>query len=123
MQKINTMSEDRIQADFYQTAFNTYPQIRGLLFAVPNGGSRDVREGAKLKATGTTAGIPDMLLLWGGTIYGFEFKTETGVLSEAQRKIHQRWKDAGYSVAVYRSSEAALTALRLIIFGEPVKAV
>lgn len=108
-------SEDQTQAQFYQTAFNTYPQIRGLLFAVPNGGARNPIEGMKFKATGTTAGIPDMILLWEGTAYGFEFKTETGVLSPAQVKIHSVWNSAGFDVHVVRSAEDALRILRGII--------
>jgi hypothetical protein len=38
-----------------------YPEL-GLLFAIPNGGARDPRTGAKLKAEGVKAGVPDLCL-------------------------------------------------------------
>ena len=39
-----------------------YSPLASLLFAIPNGGSRNPREGARLKAQGVTAGVPDLLL-------------------------------------------------------------
>jgi hypothetical protein len=38
-----------------------YPELR-LLFAIPNGGLRDKRVAAKLKAEGVKAGVPDLCL-------------------------------------------------------------
>ncbi|MES2428294.1 MAG: VRR-NUC domain-containing protein [Bacteroidota bacterium] len=108
-------TEDQIQAQFYKTAYNQYPQIRGLLFSVPNGGSRNTLEAMKFKATGLTPGVPDMILLWDGKVYGFEFKTATGRLSEAQERIHQIWRGAGVQVFIPRSSEEALGQLQSII--------
>lgn len=115
------MNEDQIQSKFFIKAYNTYPQIRGLLFSVPNGGSRDQREAMKFKSTGLTPGIPDMILLWGGKIYGFEFKSQTGRLSEAQVKIHTIWQGAGVQVFVFRSDSEALVQLQSIIFGSGLK--
>lgn len=104
------MSEDQIQAKFYQLAYNNYPQIRGLLFSVPNGGTRNMIEAVKLKATGLTLGIPDMICLYNGPI-GFEFKTETGTLSPAQVRVHLQWFAAGIPVHVVRSVEDAISIL------------
>lgn len=95
------MTESQLQAACYQDAHNYIPSIRGFLFSVPNGGSRDIREGATLKATGVVAGIPDMLLVWPFFI-GFEFKTQTGVLSSSQKKIHERWRSVGMRVEVIK---------------------
>ena len=107
----NTMSEDQIQAKFYQEAYNTIPQVRGLLFSVPNGGTRNVIEAQKLKATGLTPGIPDIICLLNGPI-GFEFKTDTGKLSPAQVRIHEIWSRAGIPVHVVRSSDEAMKILK-----------
>ena len=85
------MSEANLQASCFQWAYNTYPDLRGLLFSVPNGGTRNAREGQVLKATGTTAGIPDMVCLYKG-IVGFEFKSSTGSVSPVQKKIHEVWR-------------------------------
>jgi len=98
------MSEDQLQAKCYQWAFNTYPQLRQLLFSVPNGSTRHIIEAVKLKATGLTPGIPDMILVYPRCI-GFEFKTETGTLSPAQIKVHGRWRAVGIDVHVVRSFE------------------
>lgn len=39
-----------------------YPDLKWL-FAIPNGGARDKRTGAKLKAEGVKPGVPDMFLM------------------------------------------------------------
>ena len=96
---MNQQSEAKLQSKCYQWAYNTYPQLRGLLFSVPNGGTRNLREAQYLKATGLTPGIPDMILLIKGVI-GIEFKSETGKLSPQQIKIHAIWRDAGLRVEV-----------------------
>lgn len=98
------MSEDQLQAKCYQWAYNTHPSLRGLLFSVPNGSTRHIVEAVKLKATGLTAGIPDMVLVW-PQVVGFEFKTEVGKVSDVQGRIHQRWRSVGVQVYVVRSFE------------------
>lgn len=101
-------SEDRLQSDCFLWFHNNYPQYRGLLFHVPNGGNRDAREGNKFKAMGVTPGIPDLILLLpesGGKIMGIEFKTETGRTSPAQDKIHSAWRGVGCYIEVVRGVE------------------
>jgi hypothetical protein len=67
-------SETHLQSHCYQWAHNTFPDTRGLLFAVPNGGTRNKIEAAQLKATGVVSGVADMLFLWKNNTYAFEFK-------------------------------------------------
>lgn len=40
-----------------------YPQLK-FMFAIPNGGLRDVRIATNLKAEGVKAGVPDIFLPW-----------------------------------------------------------
>lgn len=40
-----------------------WPQYRGLLFAVPNGGARSKATAGKLKAEGVVPGVADLILL------------------------------------------------------------
>ena len=47
-------SENRIQQECYMWFHNTYPEYRGLLFAVPNGGARSAIEGKLFKQTTTS---------------------------------------------------------------------
>lgn len=41
---------------------NRYPEFHLMLFAIPNGGERHIAVAAKMKATGTKAGTPDIFL-------------------------------------------------------------
>jgi hypothetical protein len=66
-------------------------------FHVPNGGSRNAAEGARFKAIGVKAGVPDLIFLAHQRFYCLEFKEPNGkgVLSTAQRAMHGRLIDAG----------------------------
>ena len=81
-------SEDQLQAEVYQFFHNNYPNLRGLLFACPNGGRRNPREAQKLKATGVVAGVADLLFIYKSKIYCFELKTPTGT----QQKVQKDWQ-------------------------------
>lgn len=107
-------SEDKIQAACYQWAYNSFPAIRGLIFSVPNGSTRHILEAQKLKATGLTAGIPDLLLLYKG-VHAFEFKTLTGRVSPAQEKIHAIWKAAGHKVYIVRTEDEFKSIIQSIV--------
>jgi hypothetical protein len=54
------------------------------MFAVPNGGYWRPVEAAILKSTGAVAGVPDMIWIKDGQVYGLEFKAEGGRSTEAQ---------------------------------------
>lgn len=96
------MTEDQLQATCYQWAYNTYPELRGCIFSVPNGGTRNKIEAMKMKATGLTPGIPDLLLIY-PVFTAFELKSEIGILSPAQKKIHEIWANKGVKVHIVRS--------------------
>lgn len=78
------MSEDALQQMCYMWFHNTYPHLRGLLFHVPNGGSRNPREGMKFKQIGVVAGVSDLLFLFNGKCFCLELKTEKGRQSAKQ---------------------------------------
>lgn len=98
-------SEDRIQYECFNWYYNSFPDKRGLLFSIPNGGTRNIKEAMKLKATGTTPGVTDLMLLQNSRAYGIELKNEKGVLSDAQKKIHAKWNAEGVPVYICRSLE------------------
>lgn len=110
------MNEKQIQAKAFQEVWNRYPQTRRLIFHVPNGGSRNKIEGMQLKAQGVVAGIPDILFIWKGTVYPFEFKTGTGNLSPAQIDIHSTWKGQGIETMIVRSPEEFVLHIEKILF-------
>lgn len=68
-----------------------YPQYRGRLFAVPNGGGRSKVEAARLVAEGVVAGVSDLILLLSNHDYGallIEMKTSAKYSRQSQR---QQW--------------------------------
>lgn len=77
-------NEDQLQAFCFQWAWNTYPQIRPLLWHVPNGGSRNKIEGMQMKAKGVVPGVHDLHLFWNGRFITFELKFGSATLSEEQ---------------------------------------
>lgn len=97
-----------------------YPQYRGLLFACPNGGNRNLVTAAKLKAEGVTPGVADLLLLVPG--FGIselkdgylakechalciEMKTAKGRQSPEQKEWQKKVEAAGYRYVIVRSVE------------------
>lgn len=97
------------------------PRLRNL-FAIPNGGARDAVTGARLKAEGVRAGVPDLFLAWHieryhmvgkEIIHGLfiELKTPRGRLSQPQKECIEDLEDAGYTVAVCRSTQEAIDVI------------
>lgn len=73
---------------------------------------------SKRQASGVVAGIPDMLLIQRGRVFGFELKTDTGVVSSSQEKVHQAWSEDGTPVYIIRSLEDFKKVV-LTLIGEP----
>jgi hypothetical protein len=90
-------------------------QNRGLLTFchVPNGGWRKPTEAGRLKAMGTTPGVPD-LLIWlpGGGHFQIELKSGAGKLSAHQAAWISRMTDMGVAVHIIRSLDALEALLR-----------
>ena len=90
-----------------------YPEYRGLLFAVPNGGARSKATAGKLKAEGVVAGVSDLILLvphlypGGYTKHGLciEIKTQKGTQSKEQKEWQKKVWMKGYNYVVCRSFE------------------
>lgn len=81
--------EHRLQVACVRWFKYQYPSIAHALFAVPNGGRRDITTGAKLKAEGALAGVSDLILLKSNDKYGallIEMKTPKGKQSQYQKQ-------------------------------------
>lgn len=109
------VTEDFIQAEFVLRCNRELPQTRKLLFSVPNGGTRNKLEAMKMVSTGMVAGVPDMLLVWDGKVYAFEFKTPTGTLQPVQKTVHDIWRKQNIDVFVCRSSDEAFEIVKKIV--------
>ena len=83
-----------------------YRQYERLLFAVPNGGQRNVIVAAKLKAEGVVAGVSDLLLFVPNRDYHalcIEMKSAKGRQTENQKAWQKEVEKQGYKYVVCRS--------------------
>jgi hypothetical protein len=104
--------EDAVQARLVAVLMNSCaPNV--LWFAIPNGGYRSPRTAARLKATGTRAGVPDMAFVIGGRTHFLELKrARGGSLSDVQIAIRDEAIAAGAIYAVAKGFDAAIAVLR-----------
>jgi len=109
------MSEDRLSQECYLSFHNKYPQYRGLLFHVPNGGARDAREGAKFKSMGVFRGVCDYILLWNKKIYLIELKTEEGRQSKDQLYWQNLVEKHGFEYSIIKDSTQFIKYIESII--------
>jgi hypothetical protein len=108
-------SENRIQAEAYLWFHNTFADLRGLLYHVPNGEYRDHVTASKLKAIGVVSGIPDIIFHYKGKTWFFEFKASDGVVSKTQKEIHAQLTKQGFTVYVVRSVEDFQEKINFIV--------
>lgn len=108
--------EHRLQVACVRWFRLQYPDFAHALFAVPNGGRRDITTGAKLKAEGALAGVSDLILLKSTTKYSallIEMKTPKGVQSESQKEWQRKITASGeYRYVVCRSLDGFISEVR-----------
>lgn len=83
-----------------------YKKLAPLLFAVPNGGSRNKIEAVNLKRQGVRAGVADLILLFPRQGHGallIEMKFGTGRQRPAQKEWQHVVEAAGYKYVICRS--------------------
>lgn len=105
----HSQPEARIQSSCVLWLNNERPETRGLYIHIPNEGNRDSAiDGALRRSLGLVAGAPDtFLFLARGDYHGLavEFKTPTGVQSQAQKDFQFRLERQGYKYVICRSLE------------------
>lgn len=111
--------EHNIQAACVRWFNLQWPEYRGLLFSVPNGGARSKATAGKLKAEGVVAGIADLILLvprcvkahddegWYNIFHALciEMKTAKGRQSPEQKEWQAKVVAKGYKYVVCHSIE------------------
>jgi hypothetical protein len=100
---------------WWALACHKYGLDERLLFAIPNGGERNVIVASKLKAEGVRAGVPDLFLACGHSIYNGLFiemkKTKGGRVSDNQKSFINLLTDRGYKAIVCHGWNEARQAI------------
>lgn len=78
---------------------------KGLIFSVPNGGSRNVVEAKNLKATGLMPGVSDLIVLIDNKVLFIELKTKKGIQSEKQKEFENKVKALNQNYHLIRDFE------------------
>lgn len=114
--EVHNNEEARIQTEFFKLIplyFTNIPDK--LIFAVPNGGSRHVREAANLKRQGVKPGVSDVIVLIpkkGFASLCIEFKTRVGKQSEEQKEFQKQAESCRNKYVVVRSASQAIEELQ-----------
>jgi hypothetical protein len=95
--------EHRLQCSCVRWFNLQHPQLRGRLFAVPNGGSRSKSEAARLKAEGVVAGVADLILLKPNRhSHALLIEMKTGDSGSRQSARQREWQDCVTSGGEYQ---------------------
>ncbi len=111
--------ESNLQTACMNWARLQYPKL--LIWHCPNGGSRNIKEAARLKREGVLAGVSDIHVdkacgQWHGL--KIEMKAGQGKLTDAQRAYLQTVKNEGYATAVCYTFEEFQEVLTKYLKGE-----
>lgn len=104
--------ESKLQQSCVKWFRYQYPTI--LLFAIPNGGNRNIVTASILKAEGVLSGVPDLFLAKGIFPYNglfIEMKSLKGKLSENQKEVIKKLEERFYKVVVCNSFDSFKTEI------------
>lgn len=108
-------TEQSIQQQIFIWYNNTFclkhHNPRNLIFAVPNGGTRNIREAMTLKNTGVLSGVSDLIVIHNGKVLFIEVKLPNGIQSTSQLEFEQRIKALGFDYYLIRSIEEFKTII------------
>ena len=103
------MTEDQLQQSIFTYYNNNYclknHNPRHIIFAVPNGGTRNILEAKKFKATGLLSGVSDLIIVQPNRNIFLELKIEKGIQSDNQKDFETRIKFLGFEYYICRSLE------------------
>ena len=94
-------------------SLDKYPDL-DLVFAIPNGGHRDIRTAKRLSAEGVKAGVPDLMFpVARGAYHGLfiEMKANKNRPTVKQKIWHKKLASQGYLVKICYSADEAFQLL------------
>lgn len=112
--KTKELTEDQEQAAVVEWFKSRHTRCR--IHHSPNGGKRNIREAAKFKRLGTSAGFPDLIIISDNSFQPFaiEMKKRTGgKVSPSQRDWIFFLESVGWSVAVCNGADEAIEQLEM----------
>ena len=95
--------EEDIQVQCVEWFRETYPDC--LIFAVPNGGSRNPREAYNMKKAGVMAGVSDLIAVGRGKVLFIEMKAKKNKQQETQKKFQKLVEGLQHRYVVCRTKE------------------
>lgn len=91
--------ESTLQADCVRWFRYQYPEL--IIYAVPNGGSRNMREAQRLKSEGVLAGVADLVaMLPNGKSLYIEMKIKGNRQTVNQKEFQKKAITLGYTYVV-----------------------
>jgi len=104
--------ESRLQQACVKWFDLQYPELYRNLWAVPNGGNRNIITGATMKREGVRPGVSDLMLFYRGTLHCIEMKKPGGKLSAEQINFLEQMDKCGAEVYLCDSFETFQTIIR-----------
>ncbi len=107
--------EHRIQCACVNWFRYIYPKYRHLLFAVPNGGKRNITTAKYLKAEGVMPGVSDLILLIPNRHYHgllIEMKKPGGRQTASQVNFQTAAEKQGYLYAIAHSLDEFMSIIK-----------
>lgn len=108
-------SEHEEQVALVKWFRDNFPEPDYIIFAVPNGGTRGIREAERLKAEGVKAGVNDLIILTHGKVIFLEMKKVNTKPSQKQIEFHKNVEYLGFiNLIGYGASDASEKILEVL---------
>lgn len=113
-QLLMKMKEHKFQSSCIKFFRYKYPKLKMYLFAIPNGGRRDIITGRILKEEGVLPGIPDLFLAYPSNGYHglfIELKQGKNKLTDNQAIQMELFSSVGYKCVVLYSIDDFISCI------------
>jgi hypothetical protein len=109
-------SEHEEQVALVQWFRDNFKEPDYIIFAVPNGGKRGIKEAGRLKAEAVKAGVSDLIILTHNKVIFLEMKKLNGKLSDKQKDFNENVEYLGFiSIVGYGASDASEKILKELL--------
>lgn len=103
--------EEDIQIQCIEWFRANYPDL--LIFAVPNGGSRNFYEACNMKKAGVLAGVSDLIAVGRGKVLFIEMKAKNNRQQDSQKRFQELVEGLHHKYVVCRTREQFIKEIDL----------